>query len=141
MHCLGASSVPAPPRTPSNLKLSSEWPTLNIRSCLVRGQIIALASNKDKFYHIVYVNRKLCIYVNNQCSVLCLQLDFSGKGPKDKIPWITLNNEDYADSELIVQMLQKKYNKFLTGNVTKADEAVALAMRIMLEEHFNWSVY
>ena len=62
-------------------------------------------------------------------------------GPKKKVPWITLNGEDYADSELIIQKLQVKFNKFLDIDAPKEDKAVGMAMRIMVEEHFYWFVH
>ena len=59
-------------------------------------------------------------------------------GSKGKLPWITLNGEDYSDSELIIQKLQVKFNKFPDADVSKEDKAVGLAMRIMMEEHMLW---
>ena len=49
-----------------------------------------------------------------------------------------MNKEDYSDSELIIQKLQEKFNKFPDADVSKEDKAVGLAMRIMMEEHFYW---
>lgn len=49
-----------------------------------------------------------------------------------------MNKEDYSDSELIIQKLQEKFNKFPDADVSKEDKAVGLAMRIMMEEHMLW---
>ena len=59
-------------------------------------------------------------------------------GPKNKIPWITLNGEDYSDSELIIQELQQKLKKFPDQSVSEVDRAVGVAMQVMLEEYVYW---
>ncbi|KAF2345124.1 Thioredoxin-like fold, partial [Trinorchestia longiramus] len=61
-------------------------------------------------------------------------------GPKHKTPWITINGEDIADSEIIIQRLQKMFNKFPDTDLPKEERAVGVAMRVMLEEHFYWGL-
>jgi len=56
-------------------------------------------------------------------------------GPKGKTPWIEYDGTAMGDSELIIQFLNKKFEKELWGHADKADKAVAQSMRIMLEDH------
>lgn len=62
------------------------------------------------------------------------------KGPKNKVPWITLDGKDYADSELIINTLQEKFNKPPDMKIPKEIRAAGLAMQIMMEEHMYWLV-
>ena len=56
-------------------------------------------------------------------------------GPKGKMPWITLNVEEYADSTLIIDMLSTKFQKDLTAHLSSEEKAVGRAFQIMTEEH------
>ncbi|XP_042863715.1 failed axon connections homolog [Penaeus japonicus] len=59
-------------------------------------------------------------------------------GPKGKSPWITLNGEDMADSQLIMERLGPKFQKDLSSHLTAQEKAVAHSMRVMLDEYFLW---
>ncbi|KAK7082017.1 hypothetical protein SK128_002002 [Halocaridina rubra] len=59
-------------------------------------------------------------------------------GPKGKCPWITLNGEEIADSQLIMEKLSKLYGKNFSTHLSEEQKALALSMRIMIEEHFLW---
>ncbi|KAK7067235.1 hypothetical protein SK128_002943 [Halocaridina rubra] len=59
-------------------------------------------------------------------------------GYKGKSPWITLNGEDIADSQLILEALAKKFNKNFSSHLTPEQLGVAQAMRVMAEEHYFW---
>uniref|UniRef100_A0A2P2I3E1 Failed axon connections homolog n=1 Tax=Hirondellea gigas TaxID=1518452 RepID=A0A2P2I3E1_9CRUS len=61
-------------------------------------------------------------------------------GPKNKVPWITLNGTDYTDSELIVEKLQTHFRKYPDADVPAQDRAVGQAMRVMVEEHLYWGL-
>ena len=63
------------------------------------------------------------------------------RGPKGKMPFITLNGEDYTDSELIMNMLMKEFNVKNDDNVSEADKAVMTAFNVMTEEHLYWYVF
>jgi hypothetical protein len=66
-------------------------------------------------------------------------LDFEEMmGPKGKMPWITLNGQEYADSSLCIELLSKKFQKDLSSHLTKEEKAVARAFQIMTEEHLYW---
>ncbi|KAK7067236.1 hypothetical protein SK128_002944 [Halocaridina rubra] len=57
-------------------------------------------------------------------------------GPKGKCPWITVNGEDIADSQLTIEALTKKFNKYMDSHLTLEEKSIARAMRVMMEEHF-----
>ncbi|XP_047484501.1 failed axon connections homolog isoform X2 [Penaeus chinensis] len=59
-------------------------------------------------------------------------------GVKGKSPWITLNGEDMADSQLIMEYLGPKYRKDLTSHLTPEEKAVAHSLQIMIDEYFLW---
>ncbi|KAK7082016.1 hypothetical protein SK128_002001 [Halocaridina rubra] len=59
-------------------------------------------------------------------------------GPKGKSPWITLNGEEIADSQIIMDRLGLEYGKEFSAHLSLEEKAVAQAMRIMVEEHLLW---
>jgi len=61
-------------------------------------------------------------------------------GPKKKVPWITLDGVDYADTEFIIEMLMKRYRKDPDQNLSKELQAVGLAMRVLFEDHLYWGL-
>ncbi|KAL7630074.1 UNVERIFIED_CONTAM: hypothetical protein RMT77_019796 [Armadillidium vulgare] len=61
-------------------------------------------------------------------------------GPKGKVPWITLNGKDYADSQLIMEFLGKEFSKDFSNSLSKEEKAVSRAMQIMAEEHLLWGL-
>ncbi|CAL8129963.1 unnamed protein product [Orchesella dallaii] len=61
-------------------------------------------------------------------------------GPKGKLPWITYKGVHVADSQLIIQFLNKKLGISLNKNRAKEQLATARACRIMLEDHFMWGI-
>jgi glutathione S-transferase len=60
-------------------------------------------------------------------------------GPKGKTPWISLNGEHVGDSQLIINFLEKKFEKNLNGSYSEDQLAVATLARVALEEHFFWA--
>ncbi|KAG7153742.1 failed axon connections homolog [Homarus americanus] len=60
-------------------------------------------------------------------------------GPKALCPWITLNGEEVADSQLIMERLGRQYDKnFESKLLTKEQQAVARAFSLMVSEHLAW---
>ena len=51
---------------------------------------------------------------------------------------MTLNGEDYADSQLCIERLGKKYQKDFSSHLTAEERAVARSIQIMAEEHLYW---
>jgi glutathione S-transferase len=60
-----------------------------------------------------------------------------GKGPKGKNPWIELDGELMADSELIIDFLSDKYGVDLDAGLSAEQKAIGLAWRRTFEEHFH----
>ena len=61
-------------------------------------------------------------------------------GPKGKTPWITLNGEEIADSQLCLELLARKFHKDGSSHLSSEDQAIARAFHIMAEEHLYWWV-
>jgi len=62
-------------------------------------------------------------------------------GMKGKTPWITLNGEHIADSQMCIEFLAKKFGKKIgNGNYSKEERALANLARITMDEHFIWGL-
>ncbi|CAL8068941.1 unnamed protein product [Orchesella dallaii] len=61
-------------------------------------------------------------------------------GPKGKLPWITYNGVHVADSQLIIEFLNKKLGISVNKNASKEQLAIARACRVVMEEHFFWGL-
>lgn len=61
-------------------------------------------------------------------------------GPKGKVPWITLNGKDYADSQLIMEYLSDFFKKDFSRDLSQEQKAIATSLRIMAEEHLYWYI-
>ena len=60
--------------------------------------------------------------------------------PKGKLPYITHDGVDIADSALAIQYLQKNFQVNLDAALTPKDKGIAHAVSVMLEEHLYWAV-
>ncbi len=60
------------------------------------------------------------------------------KAPKGKFPVIEDNGKIIPDSSFIVEYLKVTYGDPLDGRLTPAEQAVALAMRRLMEENLYW---
>lgn len=65
-------------------------------------------------------------------------LDRSVQG---QLPYITLNGEEYHDSQFIIEHLSKKFNKPFTFSLSTTDQAIARGFFKLLEESFKWTMY
>jgi glutathione S-transferase len=59
------------------------------------------------------------------------------KGPKGKNPWIVLDGEPIGDTELIIELLSKRYGFDLDAGLSSEQKAIGLAWRRTFEEHFH----
>jgi glutathione S-transferase len=59
------------------------------------------------------------------------------KGPKSKNPWIELDSERIGDSELIIELLSRRFGIDLDAGLSNEQKAVGLAWRRTFEEHFH----
>lgn len=61
-------------------------------------------------------------------------------GPNGKTPWMTLNGEDFSDSQLCLELLASTFGKDFSSHLTDAERAIGRAFQIMAEEHLYWVV-
>jgi glutathione S-transferase len=59
------------------------------------------------------------------------------KGPKKKNPWIELDGERIGDSEVIIELLSKRYNVDVDEGLSAEQRAVGHAWRRTFEEHLH----
>ena len=57
---------------------------------------------------------------------------------KQKIPWITYNGEDVADSQFCIEYLNEKFGVDLNAHLTEEEKAIARAFQKMTEENLYW---
>jgi glutathione S-transferase len=62
------------------------------------------------------------------------------KAPKKKLPYIKDGTHIIGDSGFIVEYLKKTYRANLDANLSSSEEAMAHALRRMIEESLYWSV-
>lgn len=62
----------------------------------------------------------------------------SEMGPKGKLPCITYNGEDVADSDFIIQFLSSKLGKDLNTQFSAKDLGAARAFSKLVEESLVW---
>ena len=53
------------------------------------------------------------------------------------LPFIELNGEEIADSEMIVKNLEKKYEKEMDGGLTNEQKNIQHAMLTMVDKHLH----
>ena len=56
----------------------------------------------------------------------------------NKSPWATIDGEDVADSQLVIERLAKIMEKDLEKDLDPKQKGIELATRIMLEDHLYW---
>lgn len=61
------------------------------------------------------------------------------KSLENKTPWITLNGEDVADSQICLELLADKFQKDFSCHLSPEEKATARAFQIMAEDHFYWT--
>lgn len=61
-------------------------------------------------------------------------------GPKGRCPWITINGEEVADSEFILEHLTHRFNLDLDAHIDPKQAAVLEAVRVLADEHLFWCV-
>ncbi|XP_071539788.1 failed axon connections homolog [Panulirus ornatus] len=61
-------------------------------------------------------------------------------GPKGKCPWITINGEDVADSQFILEHLTERFNVKIDNRLGQQKAASLEAVRILADEHLFWCV-
>lgn len=59
------------------------------------------------------------------------------KGPRGKNPWIVLDGERIGDTEIIIELLSRRYEIDLDAGLDNEQKAIGLAWRRTFEEHFH----
>jgi glutathione S-transferase len=59
------------------------------------------------------------------------------KGPKGKNPWIEFEGERIGDSEIIIDLLSRRFGIDLDSGLSSEQKAIGLAWRRTFEEHFH----
>lgn len=62
------------------------------------------------------------------------------KAPKGKLPYIREGDITIADSEMILEHLDKKYNLSTDEWLTEKDRAIGVAVKRLCEDHLYWSL-
>ena len=60
--------------------------------------------------------------------------------PKGKMPYIRDGDRLMADSNLIIDYLEKNYDCSLDKSLSPSDKAISLAMRRLIEENLYWAI-
>jgi glutathione S-transferase len=60
------------------------------------------------------------------------------KAPKGKVPFIIDEGKKIADSAIIIDYLEHKYNQPLDAHLTLAQQAEKILIQRLLDEHFAW---
>ncbi|XP_042867421.1 failed axon connections homolog [Penaeus japonicus] len=67
------------------------------------------------------------------------QMDYEEPfGPKGQSPWITLNGKEMGDSQLIIEMLGRRFGNDFTAKLTPEQQGAARAFHMMVTEHLAW---
>lgn len=61
----------------------------------------------------------------------------SSKGPKQKIPWASIDGELVGDSELIIDRLSEQCNVNLDSGLSDQEAALGLCIRRLCEDHLH----
>ncbi|XP_061184650.1 failed axon connections homolog [Saccostrea echinata] len=64
----------------------------------------------------------------------------TNRSSKGKVTWIEYNGEEVADSEFCIQFINQKFNVDLDKDFSEEDQAAALAIQRMVDEHLFWTV-
>merc|ERR1712158_56899 len=62
------------------------------------------------------------------------------RSKKGMLPFIELNGEEIADSNMIIETLSKKFDKEMPAELTQDQKNVQHAMVAMVENHLHWTI-
>ncbi|XP_066281371.1 failed axon connections-like [Branchiostoma lanceolatum] len=71
-------------------------------------------------------------------------VDASKSGKRSKygqLPFVELNGTEIADSNFIIQRLARQFNADMDADLSPEQQAVALSVTRMVEEHTKWTLY
>merc|ERR1719397_752297 len=62
------------------------------------------------------------------------------RSKKGMLPFVELNGEELADSNMIIETLAKKFDKEMPGELSQDQKNVQHAMITMVENHLHWTI-
>jgi len=69
------------------------------------------------------------------------ELSYFGRSSQGQAPFITLNTEEYHDSQFIIEHLSKVYGNDLHDSLSEGEKGIARAFLKLVEESFKWTMY
>jgi hypothetical protein len=57
---------------------------------------------------------------------------------KGKMPWITLNGVDVADSQFCIEYLTQAFGKDLSDHLSQAEKSISRAFSKLCDESLRW---
>jgi hypothetical protein len=57
---------------------------------------------------------------------------------KGKMPWITLNGVDIADSQFCIEYLTEAFGKDLSDHLSQAEKSISRAFSKLCDESLRW---
>ena len=66
------------------------------------------------------------------------EYSFFARSSQGQMPFVTLNQEDFHDSQFIIEILSKKFDKDLSKNLSLVEKSIARGFFKLLEESFKW---
>lgn len=64
-----------------------------------------------------------------------------GRSSKGKIPWITYNGVDIADSQFCIEFLMYEFGVDLSAHLKPYEKSVVRAFLKLSEESLRWYIY
>ena len=66
------------------------------------------------------------------------EYSYLARSSQGQLPNVTLNQEDFHDSQFIIENLSKKFDKDLSKNLSLVEKSIARGIFKLLEESFKW---
>lgn len=68
-------------------------------------------------------------------------VDFLGMSKKGQSPFIMFNEEEYPDSNFIIEYLSSYFSTSMENHLSNTDKAISRAFLKMIEENMSWSIF
>jgi len=69
------------------------------------------------------------------------EFSYLARSAQGQVPFITLNRDEYHDSQFIIEHLSSVYDKDMSKNLTVVERSIARGFFKLLEESFKWLVF
>lgn len=68
------------------------------------------------------------------------EYSFFERSSQGQMPYITLNNQDFHDSQFIIEHLTKVYGKDLNDHLSQTEKSISRAILKLVEESLKWAM-